>query len=51
MGGAWCKTMGDMPGGSNLGLKVELAGNNLRFSFTNGQMAGEFALLNGQIIN
>lgn len=44
-------TMADMTGGSHLGLKVKLAGDEIVFSFTNDQVAEEFARLNGQSVS
>ena len=42
------QSMADMLGQSHLGLNVELAGEEILFSFTNEQIAEEFALLNGK---
>jgi len=41
-----------MAGGGHpdLGLNVDLAGDEIEFSFVNGQVADEFALLNGQSV-
>jgi hypothetical protein len=43
------QSMADMLSSSHLGLKVELVGDEILFSFTNDQIADEFARLNGQI--
>ena len=44
-------SMADMSGGSHLGLEVKLAGDEIVFSFTNDQVAEEFARLNGQSVS
>lgn len=40
-------SMADMGSGSHIGLKVDLAGKEVVFSFTNDAVADEFARLNG----
>ena len=40
--------MADMLGSSHLGLKTELAGDAILLTFTNDEMAEEFARLNEQ---
>jgi hypothetical protein len=40
-------SMADMGSGSHIGLKVDLVGNEVVFSFTNDEIADEFARLNG----
>ena len=45
------ESMANMPSGKHLGLKFELAGNKITFSFVNDQTAEEFARLNGQSVS
>jgi hypothetical protein len=40
-------SMADMGKGSHIGLKVDLAGPEVVFSFTNDEVGEEFARLNG----
>jgi hypothetical protein len=44
------QSMADMLSSSHLGLKVELVGDEILFSFTNDQTAEEFVRLNGQSV-
>jgi hypothetical protein len=41
------QSMADMLGSSHLGLKAELAGDEIALTFTNDEMAEQFAQLNG----
>jgi hypothetical protein len=43
--------MVDMLGQSHLGVRVELIGDEILFSFTNDRIADEFALLNAQSVS
>ncbi len=45
------KTMTDMMGGSYLGLRAWPSSTSVRFSFSNEQIADEFARLNGQDVD
>jgi hypothetical protein len=44
------QSMADMLGQSHLGLNVDLAGDQILFSFVNDQVADEFAKLNGESV-
>jgi len=45
------QSMADMLGSSHLGLKAELAGDEILLTFTNDEVAEEFARLNGRTAN
>ena len=48
VGSQMSQSMADMAGGSHLGLRTQLAGDEIAFTFVNDQMAEEFIRLNSQ---